>query len=44
LLYQNHGTQPESIRQRIEACNVVQRLDRAAVKAAKLAKLEDLEL
>jgi hypothetical protein len=43
-LEQNHGHLPESILQRIEACNDLQRLEQAVYKAPKLAKLEDLEL
>jgi hypothetical protein len=44
LLEQKHGVLPESILQRINACNDLQRLLRAVVNAPKLAKLEDLEL
>ncbi len=44
FLEQNLGQLPDSVLQRIEACNDLQRLERAVFKAPKLAKLEDLDL
>ncbi len=44
LLEAKHGPLPESILQRIDACDDCQRLLNAAVKAPQLARVEDLEL
>jgi hypothetical protein len=43
-LEQKHGKLPESVLQRIEACNDNQRLEQAVFKAPMLEKLEDLQL
>jgi hypothetical protein len=44
FLEQSFGELPEAILQRIEACNEVQKLEEATLKAPRLQKLEDLRL